>query len=88
MQTKEVTRLNGVYKKLLSKVDIYEGFAKIIDPHTVEVRDVTDGSTQQFSTEKILVATGGRPIILDIPGKVCMHVSFNSNTQIYAPKMS
>ena len=51
-------------------MNIYEGFAKIIDPHTVEVREIVGSGTKRFSTERILVATGGRPILLDIPGKV------------------
>jgi len=69
LQTKEISRLNGIYKKLLSKVEVYEGFAKIIDPHSVEVRE-TGGSIKRFSAERILVATGGRAVHLNIPGKV------------------
>lgn len=71
LQTNEIQRLNGVYRKLLlnSKVDMYEGGGKIIDPHTVEVQE-TDGKSKRFTTNKILVATGGRAVPLDIPGKV------------------
>ncbi|KAG0629216.1 hypothetical protein M758_1G085900 [Ceratodon purpureus] len=69
-KTKEISRLNGVYKKLLSgsKVDIYEGAAKIIDLHTVEVQEI-GGNSKRYSTKRILVATGSRAVLLDIPGK-------------------
>jgi predicted PurR-regulated permease PerM len=35
----EVTRLNGIYSRLLSSagVDFYEGYARVVDPHTVDV---------------------------------------------------
>lgn len=71
LQTNEILRLNGVYKKLLtnSKVDMYEGGGKIIDPHTVEVQE-TGGKSKRFTASKILVATGGRAVRLNIPGKV------------------
>ncbi|KAG0576369.1 hypothetical protein M758_5G090400 [Ceratodon purpureus] len=69
-KTNEITRLNGVYRKLLtgSKVDMYEGGGKIVDPHTVEVQE-TDGKSKRFTTKRILVATGGRAVLLNIPGK-------------------
>jgi glutathione reductase (NADPH) len=61
---REITRLNGIYQKLLegSGVTIINGRARIVDRHTVEV----DG--ESFTTEKILVATGGRPFIPSLPG--------------------
>lgn len=60
----EVTRLNGIYKKLLdgADVDFHEGYAKVIDPHTVEVNG------KRFSTKYICIATGGRATTLPIPG--------------------
>lgn len=64
-KTKEIERLNGIYEKLLDNADVERiwGHAKLIDAHTVEV------AGQQFSAEKILLATGGWPILPDIPGK-------------------
>ena len=81
LQTKEISRLNGVYKKLLSgsKVDIYEGAAKIIDLHTVEVQEI-GGNSKRYSTKRILVATGSRAVLLDIPGKVPFFSESNINT--------
>jgi len=68
-KNQEVTRLNGVYKKLLdgAKVDFYQGYARLVDPHTVEVNG------KQFTSKHICIATGSRafvPHILgsDLPG--------------------
>lgn len=61
----EVTRLNGIYQRLLdnSKVEIYREHGKFVDSHTVQVGDKT------ITAEKILIAVGGRPIKPDnIPG--------------------
>ncbi len=61
----EVTRLNGIYQRLLdnSKVEIYREHGKFIDSHTVQVGDKT------VTAEKILIAVGGRPVKPDnIPG--------------------
>ncbi len=61
----EVTRLNGIYQRLLdnSKVEIYREHGEFVDSHTVQVGDKT------ITAEKILIAVGGRPIKPDnIPG--------------------
>ena len=54
----EVTRLNGIYQKMLdnSKVKVYEGSGKFIDPHTIAIGD------QKVTAEKILIAVGGKPV--------------------------
>ena len=61
---REVARLNGIYEGLLERagVDVLNGRARLFDAHTVEI-----GGTQR-SAERILVATGGRPIMPEIPG--------------------
>ncbi len=61
---KELDRLEGVYRKLLSGsgVTTYDARARLKDPHTVEL------STGETVTAKhILIATGGRPIRPDLP---------------------
>lgn len=60
----EVTRLNGIYKKLLDGAGVqhFEGYARIVDPHTVEVNG------QKHTAKYICVATGGRAQRLPIPG--------------------
>jgi glutathione reductase (NADPH) len=64
-KTDEISRLNGVYEGILDRagVEIIDGRGKIIDAHTVEVNG------KKFTTERILIATGGWPFIPDIPGK-------------------
>lgn len=61
----ELDRLEGIYRKLLgsSNVEIFDARASLKDPHTVSL------STGQTITAKhILVATGGRPVVPDMPG--------------------
>ena len=64
-KNREIGRLNGIYRNLLtnSGVSLFEGHARIVDTHTVEVNG------QRHSTERILIATGGWPQIPDIPGR-------------------
>jgi glutathione reductase (NADPH) len=61
---REIARLNGIYQELLegAGVRIIKGRAQLLDRNMVEV----DGDT--FTTERILIATGGRPFIPPIPG--------------------
>jgi len=60
----ELKRLEGVYHRLLrdAGVTLLEGRGRIVDPHTVEV----DG--KPHTAGHILIATGGWPIVPDIPG--------------------
>ena len=62
---REIQRLNGIYKNLLtdSGVTLLRAHARLVDPHTVEV----DG--KHYSAEHILIATGGWPFVPDIPGR-------------------
>ena len=47
----------------LSGANIIAGRAKLLDAHTVVVNNI------QYSAERILIATGGRPFVPEIPGK-------------------
>ena len=64
-KNREIDRLNGIYRNLLinSGVSLFEGHARIVDAHTIEVNG------QHHSAERILIATGGWPQIPDIPGR-------------------
>ncbi|MEH6367358.1 MAG: FAD-dependent oxidoreductase, partial [Pseudomonas marincola] len=64
-KNREITRLNGIYRNLLinSGVTLLEGHAKMLDDHTVEI----DGT--RITAANILIATGGWPVIPDIPGR-------------------
>src|SRR5699024_6047469 len=61
----ELSRLEGLYRKGLegAGVTIHDQHARIIDPHQVELAD-----GQRFSAKHILIAVGGRPQRMDIPG--------------------
>jgi glutathione reductase (NADPH) len=61
----EIKRLNGVYKNLLDNtgVETLYGRATIVDEHTVEIKG------EYYTAERLLVATGGWPMVPDIPGK-------------------
>ena len=62
---REINRLNGIYRKLLvdSGVTLHEGHAKIVGAQKVEING------QIYSAERILIATGGWPLIPDVPGR-------------------
>ena len=61
---REIDRLNGIYRRLLegAGVEIHAARASLVDAHTVAV----DG--RQVTAETILIATGGRVKLPDIPG--------------------
>ena len=62
---REIARLNAVYERVLATagVEILHARAVLLDPHTVEV------AGRRWSAQHILVATGSRPQVPDIPGK-------------------
>ncbi|MBR0680274.1 glutathione-disulfide reductase [Roseomonas eburnea] len=60
----EVARLSGIYGKLLAGAGVtsFDGRATFLDAHTLDV-----GGTR-VTAERIVIATGGTPTRLDIPG--------------------
>lgn len=64
-KNKEISRLNGIYERLLSDAgaDLIRGRAVITDPHTVAVNGT------EYTARHILVATGGWPNVPDIAGR-------------------
>lgn len=48
-------------------VDVVQGFARIVDPWTVEIKR-DDGSMQRLTTRSIVIAAGARPIVPPLPG--------------------
>jgi len=60
----EIARLNGAYRRLLdgSGVEIVEGRANLADRHTIVIGDT------RFTTDAVLIATGGRPFVPEVPG--------------------
>lgn len=64
-KNKEIERLNGVYKSLLDNAgaELIWGRGTLVDAHTVEI----DGKS--YTSERILIATGGWPSVPDFPGR-------------------
>jgi glutathione reductase (NADPH) len=70
-----IVRLNNIYKTGLvnAGVTVLEGWASLADAHTVLVSDgdgdAAKGETKTITADKILVATGGKPMVpSDTPG--------------------
>lgn len=64
----EIARLNSVYQDLLvaSGVQLVFGRARLVDSHTVLVTD--DASSSRITARHILIATGGRAYVPEVPG--------------------
>ena len=77
-KTREIERLNGIYANLLdgAGVDLFEGHAQLVDATTIKTGD------KPVTAKYILVATGGWPVVPDIPGKE--HI-ITSNEAFYLP---
>lgn len=67
-RAREISRLNGIYVQLLkgSGVHIIDGWATLVDAHTVDV------GGKHYRAKNILIATGGKPSVPDVAG--CEHV--------------
>lgn len=59
-----IARLNAIYERNLdtSGVTHISGYASFVDAHTVAIGD------EHFEADRIVIATGGRPGVPDIPG--------------------
>ncbi|WP_303722631.1 glutathione-disulfide reductase [Malonomonas rubra] len=64
-KSETISELNGLYGEMLSNagVEMITGHAKLLDANRVSVNG------KEFSAERILLATGSRPSLPDIPGK-------------------
>ena len=61
----EIQRLNGIYERMLKNAgcEVLPARATLVDPHTVEVNG------KRITATHILVATGGWPLVPEIPGR-------------------
>ncbi len=59
-----IRRLNGIYARNLERDQVahIEGYGRFIDAHTLEVNG------ERYTADHIVIATGGRPLVPDIPG--------------------
>jgi pyruvate/2-oxoglutarate dehydrogenase complex dihydrolipoamide dehydrogenase (E3) component/uncharacterized membrane protein YdjX (TVP38/TMEM64 family) len=48
-------------------VDVVQGYARVVDPWTVEVA-LNDGGTKRITTRSIVIAAGARPAVPPLPG--------------------
>lgn len=48
-------------------VDVVQGYARVVDPWTVEI-DCNDGTRQRLTTRSIVIAAGARPFVPPLPG--------------------
>ncbi|KAI8999073.1 glutathione reductase [Trametes punicea] len=67
-----IRRLNGIYDNNVAKegVELHYGAARVLSPNSVQVTRA-DGSRYTLNTDRVCVATGGRPTIPsdeEIPG--------------------
>ncbi len=78
---REIERLEKAYVSGLdgAKVDIIRDRAVLTGPHTVRLR-----SGRQLTAKTILVATGARPFVPDIPGR---ELGITSNEAFHLPKL-
>ena len=80
---KEVTRLSGIYTTNLAKAGVtsFEERAEVVDAHTVRLTK----SGSEFTAERILIATGGKPYLPDgLPG---LELGITSNDAFLLEKL-
>jgi len=77
---KEIARLNAGYRRLLENAgaSIYETRARLLDPHTLDV------GGERMTAECIVIATGGHPVRLPLPGA---ELGIISDDAFYLPRM-
>jgi glutathione reductase (NADPH) len=76
---REITRLNGIYRRLLegAGAKIFDARAVFLDPYTLDV------GGQRVTAEKIVIAVGGQPVRLNIPGA---ELAIISDDAFFLPK--
>ncbi|MEH7829737.1 glutathione-disulfide reductase [Gemmobacter denitrificans] len=77
----ELTRLENAYRSTLKNagVETFDLRATVVDAHTVQLAD-----GRRFSAGHILIATGGRPFVPDVPGA---ELAVTSNEMFHLPAL-
>lgn len=77
---REIARLNGTYRRLLegAGAQIFDARAVLLDPHTLDV------GGQRVTAERIVIATGGHPERVPIPGA---ELGIISDDAFFLPRM-
>ena len=70
MQAKEVARIKGIYSDVLHNngIELVEGWATFQDGHTVSILNADGDIVRTLTAANVLLATGGLPRKLEIPG--------------------
>ena len=78
-KNKEIARLNNIYIELLAKsgVTLIEGRGRLLDAHTIQIGD------KQVTAERILIATGGHPVV---PPTLGIEHAITSNEALELPQ--
>ncbi|WP_111656560.1 glutathione-disulfide reductase [Isoalcanivorax indicus] len=68
-KTRAIERLNGIYERMLEQagVEVFVGHGRIEAAGSVSVT-ASDGARQLLSGRHLLIATGGKPHVPDVPG--------------------
>lgn len=84
-KNREIERLNGIYRGLLdgAGVELFEGRARLLDPHTVEIESGENGR-HSVTADQILVAVGSWPEMPAIPG---IEHAISSNEAFYLERL-
>ena len=84
-KNREIERLNGIYRGLLDSagVELFEGRARLLDPHTVEI-DARESGESRVTADQILIAVGSWPDMPPIPG---IEHAISSNEAFYLERL-
>jgi pyruvate/2-oxoglutarate dehydrogenase complex dihydrolipoamide dehydrogenase (E3) component len=88
MQSKEVDRIRNVYHEMIRNngIERVEGRATFQDAHTLVVHNAEGDLLRTMTGANILLATGGRPSKLSIPGSELAVTSDQALSMPQAPK--
>ncbi|MGI1679841.1 MAG: FAD-dependent oxidoreductase [Cellvibrionaceae bacterium] len=64
---KEIEPHDSVERYTGLGVDVLQGYGKLIDPWTVEVK-MNDGTTKKVTTKSVVIAAGAHPFVPPLPG--------------------
>lgn len=79
-KNKEIARLNGIYRSILvnAGVEIFEGRAQFTGPNSITVNG------KAITARNILIATGGWPVLPELPG---IEHAITSNEFFFLPEL-
>ncbi|AQT81393.1 pyridine nucleotide-disulfide oxidoreductase [Mycolicibacterium litorale] len=70
----------------LDSVTVLTGHARFVDPHTLSV-DTVDGATVTVAARWIVIGTGSRPVLPDIPGLATTPQVQTSTDMLHLPEL-